>query len=68
MSHRNLFVLLAVGAGLVAVSGCREAPVPSAPPPPEVVVATPVKRDVREVYEFTGRTEAIASVEKPQSP
>jgi len=53
----------ALALGLVAVLGCGESSAPPAPPPPTVTVATPVSRDVTRVYEFTGRTEAVASVE-----
>jgi RND family efflux transporter MFP subunit len=51
----------AVAAALVA-SGCGKTQVASLPPP-EVSVSQPVEREVTEYLDFTGRTEAVASVE-----
>ncbi|MGD8441786.1 MAG: efflux RND transporter periplasmic adaptor subunit [Holophagae bacterium] len=48
---------------LGSVSACRGTPETAAPPPPEVIVATPVQRDVTVFSEFTGTTEARRSVE-----
>ncbi|MCZ6649446.1 MAG: efflux RND transporter periplasmic adaptor subunit [Acidobacteria bacterium] len=55
----RLAVLALVGLGM---AGCQEAPQMAPPPPPEVTVATSQVRDVHTVYEFTGNTEAVASV------
>jgi len=55
----RLAVLALAGLG---VAGCQEAPQMAPPPPPEVTVATSQVRDVHTVYEFTGNTEAAASV------
>jgi RND family efflux transporter MFP subunit len=48
----------------LAVAACGgEAPAPQAPPAPEVTVANPDIRNVTAYAEFTGRTEAYASVD-----
>ena len=48
----------------LALAGCDEkAQSQAAPPPPPVTVAQPVKRNVTEWDEFTGRFEAIEEVE-----
>jgi len=52
----SLLVLAQLGCG----SGAEQA---AAPPAPEVTVAVPDQRDVQGYQEFTGRTEAIESVE-----
>jgi len=68
-THNELFRHAAVrcsaafSIGVVLSLGCREAPAPATPSPPEVTVATPVTRDVTIVDEFTGTTEARRSVE-----
>lgn len=48
----------------IVLIGCeRKAEPAAAPPPPEVQVSVPVERDVTDYEDFTGRTEAVASVE-----
>src|SRR5262245_18978397 len=49
----------------VLVSGCTQpaAGPPPAPPPPEVLVGLPIRKQVVDYEEFTGRTEAMAAVE-----
>src|SRR5437773_1432703 len=55
---------LAVLLPLLAVAGCGRARSQSAPPaPPEVLVAEPVRKEVMEYEDFTGRTEAVETVE-----
>jgi multidrug efflux system membrane fusion protein len=56
-----LVVVSAIGSGL---SGCGggEPPVATVPPP-EVSVSQPIERAVSESLEFTGRIEAVESVE-----
>ena len=49
-------------AALALVTGCTAPEVPP-PPPPEVVVETPIQRDVTNFANFTGNTQAIESVE-----
>ncbi|HSP98788.1 MAG TPA: efflux RND transporter periplasmic adaptor subunit [Candidatus Dormibacteraeota bacterium] len=46
-----------------AIAGCHGTPPPAAIPPPKVTVAKPVSRSVTEWDEYTGRLEAIDSVE-----
>jgi len=46
-----------------ALTGCDEPPAPQAPPPPEVVVANPVRRPVTQFLEYTGNVEAFATAE-----
>src|SRR6476661_6472954 len=51
-------------AALVALSGCRsEATTATQAPAPQVSVASALERDVTEWDEFTGRLEAVESVE-----
>src|SRR2546426_5067838 len=61
---------LSCGLGLVAPllaagsAGCRStAQEPGAPPPPRVVVAQPIKKPIVEWDQYTGRLEAVDSVE-----
>ena len=55
---RILAILLLAGAAACGGSGDV-----AAPPPPEVTVAVPEQRDVMGFQEFTGRTEAVESIE-----
>ncbi|MGA1618736.1 MAG: hypothetical protein ACO37F_09520, partial [Pirellulales bacterium] len=49
---------------LALSTGCqRPAPPLVEPPPPEVVVATPLTRDLAETLEFTGNAAAVETVE-----
>ena len=61
-SHR---ILLGVLAGLcVLLTACeRQQAATPPPPPPQVTVSQPVTRDVVEWDEYTGRLEAVESVE-----
>lgn len=56
---------LRVGMLLATIlTGCaRQAPAPPPPKPPEVLASLPVRKDVIDFEEFTGRTEAVAAVE-----
>ncbi|QDT16390.1 efflux RND transporter periplasmic adaptor subunit [Alienimonas californiensis] len=45
------------------VAGCQEKAVPQAPPPPEVVVAEPLVRQVVEWDDYTARLRALDTVE-----
>lgn len=49
--------------GSAVLAACNNAPPPVALPPPKVTVGKPVARNVVEWDEYTGRTEAIDSVE-----
>jgi len=53
-------VVSAIGSGL---SGCSEKPPVASIPPPEVSVSQPIERAVSDSLEFTGRIEAVESVE-----
>src|SRR4051812_14250821 len=54
-----------IAGGLLAaiVAGCGETNRYVEPPPPEVTVATPVRRDVTEYFEATGNTQPVLSVD-----
>src|SRR3954465_192476 len=60
--NRSLSVLHLFGA-LLAPAGCNRQPPPPAPPPPAVTVSRPLDREVIEWDEYTGRLEAVQSVE-----
>jgi RND family efflux transporter MFP subunit len=52
-------VLLAVAT----LAGCGPSVTPPAPPVPKVLVSLPVDREVREFEDFTGRTDAVSTVD-----
>ena len=58
-SKRRRLIVLAL---LVSVTSCKRQP-PPPPPPPTVTVARPVHREVIEWDEYTGRLDAVESVE-----
>jgi len=58
MRYGWVIVVLLLGA-----AGCGEPAAPPAAAPPEVIVAVPEVRDVTDVIEFSGTTEAVKSVE-----
>ncbi len=59
--HRRIAVF---GMVLVLTAGCQKPPPPLAPPkPPEVIVGKAVAQEIADFEEFTGRTEAIETVE-----
>ena len=64
VSHRFQLAAWVVGL-LVANSGCDQKMSGGAPPRPipTVTVAEPVERELADFAEFTGRTEAVESVE-----
>jgi RND family efflux transporter MFP subunit len=55
-----LALSIAIGAGL---AGCGGEPPVASVPPPEVSVSQPIERPVSESLEFTGRIEAVESVD-----
>ncbi len=59
-----LLAAWAVGGATVLLAGCTGQARPDAPPPTiQVTVALPIQRDVVDYEDFTGRTEAVESVE-----
>ena len=46
-----------------ALAGCGQQPAASAPPLPQVTVAKPIQKKITEWDEYTGRFEAVATVE-----
>jgi RND family efflux transporter MFP subunit len=56
------FLVLASAMG-VGLAGCGEAPPVASLPPPEVSVSQPIERAVSDSLEFTGRIEAVESVD-----
>ncbi|QDV35721.1 efflux RND transporter periplasmic adaptor subunit [Tautonia plasticadhaerens] len=64
MNFRDRIAWAGLALGLLAgVAGCREAAPSPAMPPPSVVVAEPMARDVTEWDYFTGRLQAVQEVE-----
>src|SRR5580658_6352333 len=67
MTTRNvLFSALAAMAGgflTILLAGCGATAAPQQPPPPAVTVAPVEQKELVEWDEFTGRTEAVESVE-----
>ncbi|MFV3130023.1 efflux RND transporter periplasmic adaptor subunit [Niveispirillum sp. KHB5.9] len=63
--HAGRLVLVAAGlTGLLALAGCGKGGQGAAtPPPPQVVVSQPVKKNVQEWDEYTGRFAAVEDVE-----
>ena len=62
---RPLFHARAASIVLFALVGaaCDPPAPPTAPPPPTVTVDVPIQREIVEWDEYTGRTEAVDSVE-----
>ncbi len=62
--NRVVLGTLALAALLpIALSACTSEAAPAAPPPPEVSVATVLSKDVAEWDEFTGRVQAVETVD-----
>jgi RND family efflux transporter MFP subunit len=59
---RRLLSLCYLGSGLLLV-GCIHKPPPAAPQVPEVSVALPIERRVTDYEDFTGRTDAVYTVD-----
>lgn len=63
LKHVWLALLLPLAAGIV---GCERPPLPAPPPPPptpEVMISTPVTGEITDFEDFTGRTEAVRTVD-----
>jgi RND family efflux transporter MFP subunit len=67
MTTRNVLRLslsaLAAGSLSILVAGCGASAAPHQPPPPTVTVAPVEQKELVEWNEFTGRTDAVESVE-----
>src|SRR6266436_3551929 len=63
--HGTLAAISALFAISAALSSCNQQPPPPAPPPPPVTVAKPAQKDIVEWDEYTGRTDAVESVNIP---
>ena len=50
-------------AGCILSAGCKQSTLAPPPPPPPVTVATPIHKEIVEWDEYTGRTEAVESVQ-----
>jgi multidrug efflux system membrane fusion protein len=62
--HRSSLVLVLSGSLLAAVGGCQGKPSPVAPAQlPAIPVSRPVEREVTDYVDFTGRTDAVQSVD-----
>ncbi len=55
--------LLAFLLLLLALAGCRRGSAPPPTPTPQVTVARPVQRDITDFRDFTGRIDAVETVE-----
>jgi membrane fusion protein, multidrug efflux system len=63
--HRQLGTLASISAlfaMMAALSSCNQQPQAPAPPPLPVTIAKPVQKDIIEWDEYTGRTDAVESV------
>jgi RND family efflux transporter MFP subunit len=60
-----LFRYLAVSSAIFGLAACsqKQAQAPSAPPPPSVSIANPFQKEVVEWDEYTGRFDAVDTVE-----
>jgi RND family efflux transporter MFP subunit len=58
--HAFLFGLLALAIGF---SSCQQPATPPPPPPPPVTIAKPIQKEIVEWDEYTGRTNAVDSVD-----
>lgn len=65
VGHPRRYKAAALAAGLLLglAPGCGEPNAYVEPPPPEVTVATPVRRDVVEYFEATGTTQPVLTVD-----
>ena len=62
-SIQRLFLPLALAAGSLALAGCGRSNAQQQQPPPSVTVAPVEQKEIVEQEEFTGRAEAVDSVE-----
>jgi RND family efflux transporter MFP subunit len=61
---RAFIAVVVSSAGLLSLAGCGSAAGSLPPPqPPKVTVAPAIEREVRDIDEYTGRTESVQTVE-----
>jgi multidrug efflux system membrane fusion protein len=60
---RTLPSILALSILWEVLLGCNKPPPPPAPPPPPVTIAKPIKKEIVEWDQYTGRTDAVESVD-----
>ena len=60
---RTLPGILALSIFCEVLSGCNKPPPPPTPAPPPVTIAKPIKKEIVEWDEYTGRTGAVESVD-----
>src|SRR4051812_26667066 len=60
---RTFRPVLSAALLLALAAGCGKPNAYVEPPPPEVTVAEPVRKDVTEYFEATGTTQAVMSVD-----
>ena len=63
MDRRTVVALVSLASLLAAVGGCQPKPEVQPPGPPVIPVARPVLRTITDYVDFTGRTNAIQSVD-----
>ena len=59
----SLSILCATGAAVLILTGCGKSGPPAPPPPPQVSVAQVLEKRVKDWDEFTGRLQAVETVE-----
>src|SRR3984957_889497 len=59
----SLMIVLLSGCALLTLAGCGKSGGPQAPPPPQVTVAQVLEKRVKDWDEFTGRLQAVETVE-----
>src|ERR1700722_4826867 len=59
----KLIIIYAAGCAAANLAGCGKSAGPEAPPPPQVSVAQVLEKRVKDWDEFTGRLQAVESVE-----
>src|SRR5271169_4582843 len=63
MRINNLAALVAAASSALVMAGCGKSAAPQAPPPPQVSVAQVLEKRVKDWDEFTGRFQAVETVE-----
>src|ERR1700721_221908 len=59
----KLVIICAAGCAAANLAGCGKSAGPEAPPPPQVSVAQVLEKRVKDWDEFTGRLQAVETVE-----